>query len=1215
MARNSTDVLSSGLGGAFGDFFRERSEDIQGLGRGTAAIPEIVSDYAQETTAAEKAEDVVGFGKGMAEAIADDPLTFIAESLPIYGQYAAVRDSNELLGAAEEARGRGDEEGATNLEALAATAMLGIIPIGGGFLRAGARGARGARSGIETLPTGPKIEQPPVDETPPGIMSIDFDEDGQVIGGEPPDPLANILLEAADTRYINGFDPLEIVPGRAFESGIPSSGILGAMQKKQSKKGVRMTLDDFDNFVEGYGLSRGEINDLKTAARQATTLSKKGNEVVDSYKLADILPALDTSNRMWVSGKINLPGSGPDRYAHGADNAEQEYALRANPQQDEQRVLTLNSASPNDMAQGITATARVSSQDSDINAVNNALQGALQNILNEPEIFATKSTEDIFNELRISNLGLPDHYRNFVNDTLDDADLGIREAINDLKARTSYMGFLTRPGRENVLKNLPDDNARRSILEDAYMGDFGAGPTIEYRDSMNFLTQDSNLGAGANDPGRTVDPTQVLTLPEDMAVMTKFADHQMITTMRDFVEQTLDDLNQFENSTDPNIEQVRQDTEYFRRPRLSYEEFKGRYDRELARLQAEENSTGKVQSYDMDNLITLPDPVSRVMDRWDEVQINSRGYDEVSTYDPDKYDFQDGVDSVAETYRQRARAEEQENPALQATTLQARRESDRHDVFRTTDDWSAKHVAGFVRTDANQIIFQPNKTYGPEDIGKDVLINRTIAEQAINQPAAPWAGSPMAGVLDGRSVLELQNDLRGNAQKDNHGTVKDGKVLRAADKFVRGMEFVTDPGDEANYLPELNSLPKASEAQALLSPNLNALKSLASPHRYTETNNGIIESNVYTDLIDIYTDSPDVNIRSLLKEIDNDNAKNKGQSPYFKDLRAIREGLEAVDKLRDNKGVIGEGKVTAEFFDEHLAAGAPFREALTRIRDLYPVFSPGAEARNFVKLGENPVHYFTDARLNILARSDPDGAMSSNIGEAAGRMFQRSYGGERNMPHNASAGFANRDKQLHSETYRLGEEVDEPFEGYARDAIGTQKKLIKAAIVDAIRQGNNAITLPGVMMKDNPDFRVDIPEDGGVNPKRVVDRSGMQYQQGQHPTSSGLEQDKSHVYTGMWDTAQSLVEELNADMKKTGKPGKFTAVLAPTGRLDGKLDLDESRTGINIAMRIRPVIYWTPDTQEKMKFRKGGLVTIPGKRYEPGLEAVIRKYRREGVMD
>jgi hypothetical protein len=111
---------------------------------------------------------------------------------------------------------------------------------------------------------------------------------------------------------------------------------------------------------------------------------------------------------------------------------------------------------------------------------------------------------------------------------------------------------------------------------------------------------------------------------------------------------------------------------------------------------------------------------------------------------------------------------------------------------------------------------------------------------------------------------------------------------------------------------------------------------------------------------------------------------------------------------------------------------------------------------------------------------------------------------------------------------------------------------------------------------------------------------------------SGFEQDKPQVYTQMWSTAQSLVEQINNDLTAAGMPGRFTAVLAPTGRIDGKLQATNTQ---DIPLRIRPVIYWTPDTQEKLKFRKGGLVTLPGKRYEPGIEAVIRKYRREGMMD
>ena len=1243
MAQHSTNVTSQGLGGAFGNFFRETSEDVEGLGRGTAAIPGIVSEYAQETTAAEKAEDVVGFGKGMVEAIAEDPLTFIAESLPIYGQYAAVRDSNMMLDAAKEARERGDEESAINMEALAATAMLGAIPIIGGGLRAGSRGARRA-GGLETLRTGPEIEQPLSDETYPGIASIEPGEQDNVVGGATPDPLANIRLSAADRAYIGGFNEDEIVPGRAFESGIPSSGILGAIQKKQSKKGLRMTLDNFDSFVENYqvegaGLSRNEINDLKAAARQSTTLSNKGKKVVDSFKLAEVLPALDTSNRLWVSAKSNHGPRSFDLY----DNSELAFAEKAHravmggQARDEQRVVTLNVASPVDMAQGITATARISSNDQEIFAVNNALHSRLQNILNEPDLYGQMTTDQIMDEFRSSDMGLPAHYRNFVKDTLDDADSDIREAIDDLLGRTRYMQFLTRTGREKVLKDLPDDEARRARLDEAYLGDAGFGPNIAYADSMNFLTQDTNLGAGSNDPLMQVDPTQVLTLPEDLAVMMKFADHQSIQSMKEFVDTTLDELNQFENSNAPNVEQVRQDNAYYQRPRYSYEEFKGRFDRELERLQAEENSTGKVQSYDLDNLVTLPDPVSRVMDRWDEVQINSRGYDDVAIYDPvqSRYGFQTNVDYIADVYRDRARAEERENPILQATGIRARVHRDNHENFRTLDDWSSKNFPGFGRSEPIQIVFQPNKTYAPEDIGKDVLINRTIAEQAINQPAAPWAGVVNASVLDGKQTIELQNDLRGKSFKENFGTVKDGKVMRASNDFVRKMDFVTDPSDTANYLQALNELPKATEAQALLSPDLLALKNLISPHRYTENrrDDGVIITNLYKDLINDLKDSPDVNISSLLKEIDNDNAEGKGQSPYFKDIRAIREGLKAIDEIRNkDTGLIEEGAVTPEFFDEHLTKGAPFREAMNRIVDLYPSLNTSRDARNFVTTYvrdpnspnteiENPIGYFIDERLNQNVRIDNS---LSNVRVPIGAKLGVMYA---NAPDSATPGQFRADlnnnyrmekgpeNQLHEYTFAEGYEVSEPFENYSRDAVGTQKKLIKAMIVDAIRQGNNAITLPGVITKDNPEFDVNLPEDGGINPKKVVDRATMEDQPTRHMAASGMEQDKPQVYASMWTTATSLVDEINADLKKTGKPGKFTAVLAPTGRLDGKLTMDQSETGINIPMRIRPVIYWTPDTQEKLKFRKGGLVTLPGKRYEPGIEAVIRKYRREGMMD
>lgn len=1217
MAQNSTDVTSQGLGGAFGNFFRETSEDVEGLGRGTAAIPGIVSEYAQETTAAEKAEDIVGFGKGMAEVIADDPLTFIAESLPIYGQYAAVRDSNMMLDAAKEARDRGDEESALNMEALAATAMLGIVPLGGGLLRAGARGARRS-GGVETLRTGPEIEQSLSDETAPGIMSVDYDQQGNVIGGAP-SPTFN--LSARESRYINDFDYDEIEPGRAFESGIVSSGVLGAGLKRQSK-GKMVALDEFPSFIKGFGLSRTEMDDLINAAPGATKKSRKGNEVIDFQKLEDILPSIDSSFRMFVSGKPNLPGSG---YAYHNDNAGYKFAQLTN-RTDEQRVITLAELDPREINQGAVVGARISSDDADIYKVNNQYHTVFQRMISSRDEFINddgtiKTAQQVFDEFRANNLDLPDHYKDFVTETLDAIEPDALGAIQKNLNKINALNMMSRTARDKVLKDMPSDAMRREAL-DGYFNDIIVETgTWGPKEDSHFLSQ-ANLENLADSVPVSPVSTAALSLPEDLAVVAKFADIHNLTEMAEWADDTIRQHRLMETDTDPLMERIRTETDFFNRPRFSHEEFKGRFDRELARLQAEENNTGKVTSYDMEKLDVLPDPVSRVLDRMQQAMFKEQAvYRDYFSYDPDDYspNIQANINSIGAKYREAARREEATNPNLQSSSPQGR--PSEHSNFRVQDPHSGQATAGFVRTDGNQVFFSPSMpTYGPDDIGKDVMINRSVAEQALNQPAVPWAGLPVAGVLDGRSVLELQNDLRGNAIKDNFGTVEDGKVLRAVNNVVSNLEF--EDQVNANVVNALNLLPKASDAEAILNPKLGALKALQAPHRLTKRDRrGEITQNVYTRTVNKFLNSPDINIASLLKEIDNDNANKpkgsmvgRGQSPYFKDLRTIEEGLKAIDELRDSKGYIDQSKVTGEFYDQYLATGAPFIEALTRNRNLYPSLNDQDFDREFVKSPTNLLHYFTDERLNAEVMQTTDPNSSVTISEELGNTLGVTFGDQVDL---TVDGYVGEQYKPHRSTYRQGEEVYELYSGYAKDANESQKKLIKAALIDTIRQGNNALVLPGIPMKLNPDFNPDLPDDSGVNPRMIPDQETMNrqdpgYNSMANDAGDGFEQDKPQVYTDMWPTAQSLVEQINSDLDTAGLPGRFTAVLAPTGRIDGKLQATNTQ---DIPLRIRPVIYWTPDTQEKLKFRKGGLVTLPGKKYEPGIEAVIRKYRREGVMD
>jgi len=1278
MAQNSTKVTSEGLGGSFGSFFRELSEDVAGVARGGVAIPDIVTEYTKDTTAEEKVEDVVDFGKLVAKGIAEDPLTFIAESLPIYGQYAAIRDSNKLVDAAKEAREQGDEKNAINLEALAATSLLGIVPLGGGLLRAGGRGAR-QQSGIV-----------PSDETPPGIMSIDFDEDGNIIGGggaqrgedavditPTPEPtvapedllpkevdFSSINLQAAESSNLNGFNPDEVVPGRAFESGIFASGIIPELQKLATKKKnpVKMTLAEFDRYIEGKGLSRQEINDLKEAAKRSTreSVGSKGKtrQIVDIVKLAEVLPALDTSNRMWVSGKVNDARTG---YAYGADNAEKQWATMVDgsptdPTRVQQRVLTLNSADPRDMLGGIAATARVSSSDSDILRVNNAVHAGMQKILDEPELFANRTPDDIFEELQQTNLGLPRQFSGFVADVLDDIQFDLKDeiAVELSKARKLDMiGNLgRRTSRMRVLQGLNEAEVIDRLDEhfDTEVMDTGVTGVTE------FLTQ-----------SRQADPNsraQIDNMPEDLAVMAKFAEYHGMTNMSTFTDYIIDSLRKLEgtpvgrdsmleegpglgrflniNPTEFLDEQFRDAAAaagYFNRPRFSYDEFISRFNAESERLQAQINTEGTVVDFDFDNVSrSIPDPIHRIMDRDDFITLKHPDFVRlVREHQGRDSVYNSAIEDIQDIYRNKALQEEVDNPLLANTTIEGRAESDNHYVFRTTDDWSAKHVAGFIRTDKNLIFFSPTgPQLTPDQIGHDIQISRSDAEASLRNPTNTFViDEANPSILEARSVLELQNDLRGDAQGKNFGTKKDGNVLRGAFNFLEELDGVpglnigtattpkTAAAAAAEFLSDnrgvgelsrdelvgaLNKLPTTQNAAAILSPNISALKAAQSPHR--------ARSSSYQRIRGLVEGSPDVNIDSLLREVDLDNAKGTGQSPYFKDLRAIREGLEAVDKLRGPDGSISKDKLTQEFIENNLVTGAPFREALIRNLSLY-------ERNNIERTNLGRVHYASlrafggmDDPNNVL---DPFNSFDDYIkyfvderfntvvfpGAEDGRERITDLIADTNSGYNEFKGIRN--------TLDPANEVNEPFENYARDAVGTQKKLVKAAIVDAIRQGKNAITLPGTATKPNPDFDPSISEDSAINPKRIYDRRAEGNVE-QFNTSSGSEQGQGQVYTGMYSLAQSLVKELNKDMQKTGKPGKFTATLALTGRLDGKLRQPAAIPDEPIAMRVRPVIYWTPDTLEKMKFKKGGLVTLPWKRYEPGIATMIRKYRNDGVM-
>ena len=200
--------------------------------------------------------------------------------------------------------------------------------------------------------------------------------------------------------------------------------------------------------------------------------------------------------------------------------------------------------------------------------------------------------------------------------------------------------------------------------------------------------------------------------------------------------------------------------------------------------------------------------------------------------------------------------------------------------------------------------------------------------------------------------------------------------------------------------------------------------------------------------------------------------------------------------------------------------------------------------------------------------------------------------------------------------------INEVFPGYAYNAAETQKKQVKGAILDAIREDDaQAITSPGIKKTERLDWDPNGPKDEAINPRYTYSSPNAANEGG-----AALEQFKPDAYRQMHEIHKSVVKELNKDLKKAGNKGQFYADIAATGRVDMRTaSRDPRNTGATpreqtpIKLRVRPVIRWDKEAGDFYKdkplpFRNGGLVTIPGKRYEPGIVALIKKYRRDGQM-
>ena len=213
----------------------------------------------------------------------------------------------------------------------------------------------------------------------------------------------------------------------------------------------------------------------------------------------------------------------------------------------------------------------------------------------------------------------------------------------------------------------------------------------------------------------------------------------------------------------------------------------------------------------------------------------------------------------------------------------------------------------------------------------------------------------------------------------------------------------------------------------------------------------------------------------------------------------------------------------------------------------------------------------------------------------------------------------------YSQYLGLDSGVNEIFPGYLYEANVTQQKQIKGAVLDAIRNTDSqAISSPGVVRIQLPDFNPNLPADEVLNPQYKYMSSEGQFNDPRlsAKASGTTEQFKPQVYKDMHRNHVSVVKDLNADLPwaekgevPEGKP-RFYADILPTGNIPDRVlaTPDKNET---IMLRIRPVIRWDKEAgdyfkTEPLPFRDGGLVSLP--KMAPGLEPLLRKYRREGTL-
>lgn len=1242
--RDPTGITGQGLGSSFSEFFRGQGDDdsyIEQLGRGLTKVPGKAQEFLSQDIG-DIAEDVtdfgVAFGQEVAKQAKENPLKFVAETFTPYGYAVSAKETRDLLEQADTLRAQGQVEQAEGLEALSTVALLDLVP-GGRLFRKAAD-----RMGIESPIPPDQTSGFPIPE--PGKTFKSGIETLELKQSMRPEEFQNWLKnqpkkfkeqaqqaakEATVTRFKKGKES-QIIDKDKFKDALlasdfakdiyatekPGQGVMAGFdnphrvnQDLATNYGNQSIISVFrgpESVIKETGMRRTVLESLFNDAGPVSQFLRKaadepgtGGEELDRYRNLDLTPEkiIEELRQSNLEGLNEVYRPVVEQILDTTEfkNKLKEalYGRRVRYFNDDfvavPRLLDLTEGSPD--SDEFFARIRNITEEFD--------QGASVKFFGANERVA--STLPLFSRKR--DVGLSPQDAAAVKFVAE------KEGLTNLSTyMDEQVGFLT-----EIYDSLNKDPAARNAFDRENVAGF-ENVRDSSRDLLPELTGEQ-FDAIYKNTLKTLkeNPTSATALTYGSGRAFQLAFNKIIKNELGYI-----------------------DGEF-------YSTGVGGPVNTPQGLRT--GGTGAVG--DVGTLIGSP-----VIQSFDSsppgipVSESARFYSEAID------DVEADVIGLTTDHSEFAPS----SPFVQANHIGFARSTDNFvflseklkyafdeddigkDILVDQQDLPRSAIRG---DDVNQV----DTSYtGPTDETALVLPGRHISEY---QPDIRGSGTQIGSykeVEQGREISMNMNKITGDDARLRQQLFRDGQFLggsfeksaMALDEIINNIDLLID--NRNVNVKKLNNLHitavKMSDRGEFFGREGDRRDApLVVPLVFADIRKTGVKSQYQDDIQTVKDGLED--FKQDFEELASGNLTLKGAEAFYKRFLSTERKLG--DNLKTRQDI---RKAAAMRFDDPTEIGRrnldsdSFFGALERLN--YFISRPGK--RTDPQRMKNVVNYFTDERIlnmnpvDVEKLYDPDlllgdYADSTNV-LSPDEIIARRASETRMEPEEGAEKtfFQNYEKYISAP-----EGANEIFPGYIQDETLTKKKLIKGSIISTIRNQPDAraIASPAVRrdLRDTYSPELDGPDDelnNAINPKYIYTapsggNRGPFSPFGNTPDASDAI--KPQVYRELHKVHQSVVAEINADLPwaekgvvPEGKP-RFYADILPTGRIDYATKEARGDRNKPLALRVRPVIRWDKEAADVFKdnpmtFKDGGLVSLP--KMAPGLEPLLRKYRREGTL-